>query len=1003
MKMDHQNAVEQQLFLDLKDYEIVVKQSHLLLLHYHIPTRTLTVPEHVAALFGIQCVNHNAPNSLITSGLVVDNKEEYQNFFESICAGSPEETARAKLRLSSGKEAWFEAISTTVFDSQDQPLYAVITISDVSAIREKELAFEKWKATNRSQKADSLHYYDYDLTTDLLEAIDGSLPSIYPNQNEKTFSGVAAYVAEHIIHPDDRKDYLYYFSRDFLLSKFAQNELEIKTIHRRLQEDGSYMWAQGIIQLFQDPYNGNVHCIVMIKRVEESFSLLREELREDVQNLMNNSIPGGIIAAYDQAGYPIYYINDHMLNYLGYTRDEFMAVSNGLSSNLIHPDDLADALAVYSQATTSNTEFELRYRILKKDGSIGWVIEHGRKSTDKNGQNILISVYIDITEIVTLQEELQQAALASAEATKMKSLFLANMSHEIRTPMNGILGFIELAQDEENLPVSTRNFLEKIKLSTTGLLSIINDILDISKIEAGKMELEHITFNLHDVFKHCETISRVKAEEKGVALYFYSEPFVWQKLLGDPTKLSQILLNLLSNAIKFTEKGSVKLEAILESSYEQSISIRFIVKDSGIGMTEEELERVFAPFSQADNSTTRKYGGTGLGLTITRDMIALMGGELKVESAPGEGSIFSFTLSFETTNEAAIPAEKPSASVQKPRFSGEVLVCEDNQINQQVICEHLGRIGLTSIIAANGQIGVDLVSERIASGKPFDLIMMDIHMPIMDGIEATHKLLALGITTPIIALTANAMKRDRESYLALGMSDYISKPFYAQELWNCLLRHLKPVALSSAPAVAEKPPEASTGFIDSSLGLKRAANDEVLYLHLKKNFVTENQNKYMDLCETVAAGDLINARRIAHSLKSNAGWIGATELAKISRDIEMTLADGIPCTSLHLEQLKQALNQVLSELVPLMDTENTASENPVIFNPELAGQLIENLEPLLQTGNADCINLLDEINEIFAVWEPYRDTLIYQINNYDFNDALKTLKILKEQFKNRQL
>ncbi len=994
-----QTTEEEQLLLTPADYEIAIKQSNLLLLYYHIPTKTLTLPAHFAKLLGIERINKDVPNSLVNSVLVTDNNEEYQGFFESLCAGSPYEKVRAELHLANGGTTWFEAVATTVFDADGLPLYALITATDATAVREKELAFERWKITSRSQIAECIHYYDYDLTLDIMETIDGLDPDDYPIQYEKTFSGVANYMAKHVVHPEDKEDYLRHFSRDYLLEKFADNEKEIKFLHRRKQDDGSYLWTQGIIQLFQDPYNGNVHCFVMIKKLDANITLLREELNEDIQDLMNNSIPGGIIAAYDKPGYPIYYINDHMLNYLGYTHDEFMKATKGLANMLVHPDDLAQVNASYESSGENNNEFEVRYRILKKDGSLGWIIEHGRKSTNRSGQHILISVYIDVTEIVNLQEELQQAALASAEATKMKSLFLANMSHEIRTPMNGILGFIELAQDEANLPASTANFLEKIKLSTTGLLSIINDILDISKIEAGKMELEHISFNLHDVFKHCETISRVRAEEKGVALYFYSEPFVWQKLLGDPTKLSQILLNLLSNAIKFTEKGSVKLEAILEASHEQSISIRFIIKDTGIGMSEEELERVFAPFSQADNSTTRKYGGTGLGLTITRDMIALMGGKLQVESTLGAGSIFSFSLSFETTTEAAIPAEKAASAVQKPRFLGEVLVCEDNQINQQVISEHLGRIGLTSVIASNGLIGVDIVTERMAEGKPFDLILMDIHMPIMDGIEATHKLLALGITTPIIALTANAMKRDRESYLALGMSDYISKPFYAQELWSCLLKHLKPISLSAAPAAAVTVSSVSSETIDSSLGLKRAANDETLYLHLKKNFASDNRNKYWDLCETIATGDFTNARRIAHSLKSNAGWIGATELEGIAANIEATLADGIPCTQPHLEQLKQALDQVLSELVPLIDTENTVFDTSVVFDAERATRLIDSLKPLLQAGNADCMEYLDEINEVFAFIAPYRDTLIYQINNYDFYDASKTLRNIDEQIK----
>jgi CheY-like chemotaxis protein len=578
----------------------------------------------------------------------------------------------------------------------------------------------------------------------------------------------------------------------------------------------------------------------------------------------------------------------------------------------------------------------------------------------------------------------------------MKSLFLANMSHEIRTPMNGILGFVELAADEPGLSPSTKAFLEKIKISSTGLLAIINDILDISKIEAGKMELEHISFNLHDVFTHCENISRIRAEEKGVALYFYSEPFVWQKLMGDPTKLNQVLLNLLSNAIKFTEKGFVKLDALLESNSAKQVTIRFTVRDSGIGMTAEELDRVFAPFSQADNSTTRKYGGTGLGLTITRDIIKLMGGELTVDSSPGSGSIFSFALNFETTDETATTATQTPQVIKKPRFSGEVLVCEDNSINQQVIAEHLGRIGLIPIIAENGQVGVDLVLERLASGKSYDLILMDIHMPIMDGIEATHKLLSLGITTPIIALTANAMKRDRESYLSLGMSDYISKPFYAQELWGCLLRYLTPLEMKDEqvgnPIKAAANPDSA---LDYALGLEHAANDEELYNHLKRNFFTDNQYKYVELCENLDESDLSVARRIAHSLKSNAGWIGATELSDIAAELELSLAEGKTCTPNQLALLNYGLNRVLNELRPLIAEETTETAK---VNYSLSPRdLVAKLEPLLAVGNADCMQYLGEIGTTFAEFGSYRDTLVKLIGDYDFYEAGETLARIKEK------
>ncbi|UQZ88969.1 hypothetical protein C4J81_07070 [Deltaproteobacteria bacterium Smac51] len=389
---------------------------------------------------------------------------------------------------------------------------------------------------------------------------------------------------------------------------------------------------------------------------------------------------------------------------------------------------------------------------------------------------------------------LREAVLAAEEASRLKSTFLANMSHEIRTPMNGIIGFSELAVDTPDLSPVTRDYLTNIRASAEGLLQIINDILDISKIEAGKVELENIAFSLEDVISICETINTPKAREKGIKLIFSHWPGVGKKIIGDPTRLRQILLNLLSNALKFTESGSIEVCLAIEEERQDWATISFQVKDTGIGMTPEQLRHIYQPFSQADATTTRKYGGTGLGLAITKNLIEMMGGELKVESRSGLGTSFSFTLTFITLEETLdinSQPEETAGHLEKPSFRGEVLVCEDNFINQEVIREHLTRVGLSMVLAENGAIGVDLVRERLAAGgKPFDLIFMDIHMPVMGGLEAAMKLKEIGNQTPVVALTANVMSDDIENYLQNGMSGYLGKPFIAHELWACLNKFL---------------------------------------------------------------------------------------------------------------------------------------------------------------------------------------------------------------------
>jgi signal transduction histidine kinase/DNA-binding NarL/FixJ family response regulator len=387
-----------------------------------------------------------------------------------------------------------------------------------------------------------------------------------------------------------------------------------------------------------------------------------------------------------------------------------------------------------------------------------------------------------------------QQTLKKLESVSLaKSEFLANMSHEIRTPMNSIIGFSELAMDT-GISQIARDYLSKILENSKWLLQIINDILDMSKIESGKMELENIPFDLHELFASCRSIIIPKAEEKGIALHFYAEPSTGKKLLGDPTRLSQVLINILSNAVKFTNTGTVKMAASITNSSHKDLTMHFEVKDPGIGMTQEQISKVFEPFTQAESGTMRKYGGTGLGLAITNNIIKMMGGSLSVESTPGLGSKFSFDITFTTIDSGFFNQPVEDRQIEKPVFDGEILLCEDNKMNQQMIRDNLTRVGIKTIVAENGKEGLDAVLQRLAKEeKPFDLIFMDIHMPVMDGMEAASEIIKLKIGTPIIAITANVMETDKNRYIEYGMIDCLSKPFTSQDLWKCLLKHLRPL------------------------------------------------------------------------------------------------------------------------------------------------------------------------------------------------------------------
>jgi signal transduction histidine kinase/CheY-like chemotaxis protein len=563
--------------------------------------------------------------------------------------------------------------------------------------------------------------------------------------------------------------------------------------------------------------------------------------------------------------------------------------------------------------------------------------------------SILALIFICVLLAVT-SRAMSRAAQTAREHSDMKTTFLASMSHEIRTPMNGIIGFAELALENTTIDRRSRDYLEKIRNSAKDLLSILNDILDISKIEAGKVTLEKIPFNLHDLLIAAENTISLKAAEKEITLYVYSEPFIEYKLLGDPTKLRQILLNLLSNAIKFTNVGTVKLMVTVEKNIPGKVMLRFEVKDSGIGMTQAQMVKIFKPFEQADKGTTRRYGGTGLGLPITKNLIELMGGKLMVESAPGIGSKFSFIQEFELSDKRVENQEKELANaiIQRPMFSGRILICEDNVMNQEVIKDHLERIGLEAVIRGNGRQGVDAIRESMQEEKPFELIFMDIHMPVMDGLEASAEIKRIGCTTPIVALTANVLTQDTDIYYRYGIVDHLGKPFTAQELWDCLLKYLTPVSMSpisdsgNAPAGQEdpvlvgsvSPPAQAAGkeqesVVDYQIGLNMTAGNQDLYEKLRRDFYTHNRDFFDGFCALLGedlvdgAGigggedkdNLITAHRLVHTIKSSAALIGAKKLHAAAMEMEATLVGGkATYTQEQLAKLREALEATLEVL-----------------------------------------------------------------------------------------
>ncbi len=382
-----------------------------------------------------------------------------------------------------------------------------------------------------------------------------------------------------------------------------------------------------------------------------------------------------------------------------------------------------------------------------------------------------------LREIKKVEEDLRAARDTAEKSTKAKSEFLANMSHEIRTPMNGIIGLLHLLSRTE-LQNAQEEYVNKCLYSANNLLRIINDILDVSKIEAGKMELEHIPFTLDSICEDVKNLYGPRIQDKQLTFSIEKNADTDLTLLSDPLRLKQVLFNLVSNSLKFTEQGGITLSITTSKKTDDSIHCLFAVKDTGIGLSQEQIDRLFSPFSQADSSVTRKYGGTGLGLTISKNIVDMLGGTMWLESKIGMGSAFFFECTFPITTKKVAPTYEESG--QAMTHSGHILLVEDNDINQLIAVELLQTVGYTVDIAYNGEEALTLLQQ-----KPYDLVLMDIQMPIMDGLTATQKIREMEQfkNLPVIAMSAHAMEGDKEVSIAHGMNDHITKPIDPNALY----------------------------------------------------------------------------------------------------------------------------------------------------------------------------------------------------------------------------
>jgi signal transduction histidine kinase/CheY-like chemotaxis protein len=608
-----------------------------------------------------------------------------------------------------------------------------------------------------------------------------------------------------------------------------------------------------------------------------------------------------------------------------------------------------------------------------------------------------------------LHEQLKEAKESAEKATKSKSDFLANMSHEIRTPMNAIMGMTYLAMQTDLTP-KQQDYLKKAHGSATSLLGLINDILDFSKIEAGKMDMESVDFHLDDVLDNVSTLISLKAEEKGLALVFKTPPEIPRFLIGDSLRLGQILINLSNNAVKFTEKGSVTIETALVDEPNDRLIFQFAVRDTGIGLTPEQIGKLFQSFSQADSSTTRKFGGTGLGLTISKQLVEMMDGKIWVESESGEGSSFIFTAAFgrgqemDAASRAALQKgfdEESLRSIQGAR----ILLVDDNEINQQVAQELLENSGFVVDIADNGLKAVETVEKVI-----YDIVLMDIQMPVMDGYEATREIRKKPQfkDLPILAMSASAMTQDLENAIESGMNDHVPKPIDPKQLFSTLLEWIEPGEREVPEELRDldeqvdeketdglkKLPKDLPG-IDTKTGLERVAGNEKLYRNILRKFAKNQANSTAEINKALEDNDIELATRLAHTIKGVAGNIGATQLQAAANDLESGIQQhGKDVDLILIESTHTQLELVVRSIGDLEEGMATPTDTaqPIADIAEIK-RLTQQLKSLLEDDDTEAAEVIEELKKQLkgADIEQKLSLIEEAIAEYDFEIALEEL------------
>ena len=593
-----------------------------------------------------------------------------------------------------------------------------------------------------------------------------------------------------ITHPEDREK-----NKALILQLFSGEIPSFEIEKRYLRKNGAVIWASASVSLIRNVSGEPQNMMAFIQDMTERKSV--EQARNESDDLFR--------AIYDQAASGIMLVgldgkwidaNKRFCLMIGYSVEELKEMH---FSDVTYKEDIDPSQSKIDQLVAGEIDsYWIEKRYIKKNGDLIWI--HGTVSLvrERTGRSkYLLAVIEDIQRRKQLEVDLLEAKEAAESASRLKTAFLANVSHEIRTPLSAILGFTNLLKNSSLSTSERTEYLKIIERSGKALTRVIDDVLDLSKVEAGRLDIEQIPFSLPELLEEVLSLFRDQAEHRRLILRLQSASDVPNWLVSDPTRIRQVLINIIGNALKFTSVGSVTINVSKEVMDLNRLRLHVDVVDTGIGIPQEQLGRLFQPFTQADNSMTRKFGGTGLGLVLSQRLARALGGDVSVTSSEvNRGSTFHFAFMVKTLEreaQAAAPSldEKGTELPKSPLLNKKILVVDDSIDNRFLVRHYLTRAGATVIEASDGQEGVDL-----ALSENFDLVLMDIQMPKLDGYQATSLLRQSGFKPPIIALTAHAMKEERDRSLQAGCNDHLTKPLDSRRLLE-KISHLIQVANSN--------------------------------------------------------------------------------------------------------------------------------------------------------------------------------------------------------------